>query len=111
MKKQIQPDFSKCAVLNIDMQNDFVLPGAVAEVKGTYEVIPQIKSILETCRTLQIPIIHVIRIYLEDGTNAEACRRSLIESGTKMVTPGSKGADLVASLKPVKTPDLVIQPY
>ena len=31
-----EPNFSRCAVITIDTQNDFSLPGAIAEIKGTH---------------------------------------------------------------------------
>lgn len=81
-------------------QNDFSLPGAIAEINGTNEVLPQMKSILEASRNKQIPIIHVIRLYKEDGSNVDMCRREMVESGAELVRPGSTGADLVRSIKP-----------
>jgi len=99
MDKYIKPNFKRCAVITIDTQNDFSLPGAVAEIKGTYEVLPQMNRILEKSRRNQIPIIHVIRIYKEDGSNVDICRKELIESGTEIVRPNSTGADLVSSIK------------
>lgn len=99
MSKYTQPNFNKCAVITIDTQNDFSLPGAVAEITGTLNVIPQMKLILDACRNRQIPILHVIRIYKEDGSNVDVCRRELIETGVQIVTPGSVGADLVETIK------------
>ncbi|GGH27395.1 cysteine hydrolase family protein [Paenibacillus segetis] len=104
--KYIKPNFNQCALITIDTQNDFSLPGAVAEIKGTNEVVPRMKNILEVCRKNQIPIIHVIRIYKEDGSNADACRKEMIESGIHVVKPGSKGADLVSSIKPIHAESL-----
>ncbi|WP_195575527.1 cysteine hydrolase family protein [Paenibacillus sp. 1001270B_150601_E10] len=103
MGQYVHPDFTRCAVITIDTQNDFSLPGAVAEIKGTYEVLPQMKKLLYLCRTMGIPIIHVIRLYKDDGSNADICRRALIEAGTAIVRPDSFGADLVEDIKPLKT--------
>lgn len=100
MDKYTSPDFNRCAVITIDTQNDFSLPGAIAEIKGTDIVIPAMKRILDTCRNVSIPIVHVIRIYEENGSNADLCRRELIESGAAIVRPGSIGADLVNEIKP-----------
>lgn len=107
--KYTTPNFTQCAVITIDTQNDFSLPGAVAEIKGTNEVIPRMKSILEACRNKQIPIIHVIRVYKEDGSNVDICRRELIESGVDIVKPGTTGADLVHSIKPENAESLDYQ--
>jgi len=95
-----EPDFSRCAVITIDTQNDFSLPGAIAEIRGTHAVLPQMKRILEAARKSHIPIVHVVRIYKEDGSNADICRKALIESGAQIVSPGSSGAELVDSIKP-----------
>lgn len=106
MDKYTKPNFKQCALITIDTQNDFSLPGAVAEIKGTNEVVPLMKNILEVCRSKQIPIMHVIRIYKEDGSNADVCRKEMIESGTHVVRPGSIGADLVSSIKPMDAKSL-----
>ncbi|WP_422657489.1 cysteine hydrolase family protein [Paenibacillus sp. EC2-1] len=106
MSSYTEPNFEKCAVITIDTQNDFSLPGAVAEIKGTYEVIPHMESILKACRVQKIPIVHVIRIYREDGTNVDLCRRSLIESGARIVCPQSSGAELVRSIMPLHAENL-----
>lgn len=100
MRKFTEPNFKNSAVITIDMQNDFSLPGSIAEIKGTPEAIPRMQRILEACRNEQIPIFHVIRLYKEDGSNVDNCRRSLIESGISIVRPDSIGAELVRSLLP-----------
>lgn len=100
VSKYTTPNFNKCAVITIDTQNDFSLPGAVAEITGTFDVLPEMRLILKESRKLHIPILHVIRLYKEDGSNVDVCRRALIESGIRIVTPGSAGADLVESIKP-----------
>jgi nicotinamidase-related amidase len=43
-----------------------------------------------------LPIVHVVRLYLLDGSNADLCRREV----RGVVTPGSDGAELVGKLKP-----------
>ncbi len=95
-----KPDFSRCALLTIDTQNDFTLPGAPAEIEGTIDVVPNMKRIVKAFRAKQRPIVHVVRLYLSDGSNADLCRRGAIEGGERIVTPASDGAELVAALKP-----------
>lgn len=36
----------------------------------------------------------------EDGSNADLCRRAMIESGVPIVRPGTTGADLVDAIQP-----------
>jgi hypothetical protein len=46
------------------------------------------------------PTIHVVRLYLPDGSNVDLCRRRDAEQGKHVVAPGSDGAELVDELKP-----------
>ncbi len=87
-----KPDFSRCALLTIDTQNDFTLPGAPAEIEGTIDVVPKMERIVKAFRAKQRPIVHVVRLYLSDGSNADLCRKDAIECGERIVTPASDGA-------------------
>jgi len=94
------PNRKHSALLTIDLQNDFVLPGAPAEIPGTHELIPRIRDLLFAFRETGVPIIHIVRLYEPDGSNVELCRRTLFEQGRRLVSPGTKGAELVSDLKP-----------
>lgn len=94
------PDKRRCALLTIDVQNDFVLPGAPAQITGAYRVVPAIRDLALAFRKKNLPIIHVIRLYKPDGSNAELCRRATIEQGKGFVSPWSPGAELVDAIKP-----------
>lgn len=100
MNDYVSPDWAKAALLTIDIQRDFTLPGAPLEIPGTMEVLPRIPPLLQAFRNQQKPIIHVVRLYLPDGSNADLCRRKDIKQGKRMVVPGSDGAELMAELKP-----------
>lgn len=58
------------------------------------------RRVLDAYRRYCLPIVHVIRLYLADGTNVDLCRRESIEAGKAVVLPGSRGAELVEPLKP-----------
>ncbi len=98
----IAPELNKSALITIDTQCDFTLPGAPAEIPGTTDVIPNMKRLLQKYRQAALPIIHIVRLYLPDGSNADICRKELIESGKRIVCPGTPGAELVEDLKPSK---------
>jgi len=98
--RHVEPHFRSAAILTIDLQNDFSLPGAAAEIPGTYGVLTHVVQILEAGRAAGVPIIHVIRLYREDGSNVDLCRRQLVESGKRIVAPHTTGADLVDPIKP-----------
>lgn len=100
MNDYLAPDKEHIALVTIDTQRDFALPGAPAEIPGTMEVIPQMQRLVQAFRRVDKPIIHVVRIYLPDGSNVDLWRRQDIERGKKVVLPGSDGAELVDELKP-----------
>lgn len=103
MNKYIQPDYDKLTLLTIDVQNDFSLPGAVMEIRGPLDVIPNIVKLLLMLRESSKPIVHIVRLYKEDGSNVDNVRRKWIESGVSAARPGTEGAELVKELKPNDT--------
>lgn len=102
--KYTAPDLSRSALLTIDVQRDFSDLGAVAEIPGTHDRIPAMQRVLDSYRKHRLPIVHVVRLYLADGSNVDLCRRKVIEQGKAIVAPGSDGAELASSLLPA--PDL-----
>jgi nicotinamidase-related amidase len=100
MNYYIVPDIVHSALLVIDVQRDFTLNGAPAEIPGTLQAVPYINSLVKEYRKLGYPIIHVIRLYNSDGSNVDLCRRQAIENGKQIVISGSDGAELMDDLKP-----------
>ncbi len=98
-----EPHIRNSALITIDTQNDFTLDNAPAQITGTQDVVNNMARLLKVFRKEGLPIIHVIRLYLADGSNAELCRRQGIESGNPVAVPGSDGAELVSDLKPDST--------
>ncbi len=94
------------ALLTVDVQNDFALPGAPAEVDGTMQALPAIRRLATAFRRAGRPIVHVVRLYRPDGLNVDLPRRRRVEQGHPMVAPGSAGAELVAGLLPDDAIDL-----
>jgi len=97
--KYTKPDLERSALLTIDVQRDFTLLGAAAEIAGANDCVPAMRRILDAFRQRRLPIVHVVRLYLTDGTNVDLCRRENVEEGKSIVRPGSYGAELVESLK------------
>ncbi|MES9923015.1 MAG: isochorismatase family cysteine hydrolase [Candidatus Thiodiazotropha endolucinida] len=100
MNKHTEPHFNNSALITIDTQNDFTLDNAPALIAGTKDVIPNMARLLDSYRKRGLLIIHVIRLYLPDGSNVDLCRREIIEKGKGVVIPESEGAELVEDLKP-----------
>ncbi|RED40290.1 cysteine hydrolase family protein [Paenibacillus sp. VMFN-D1] len=97
----ISPNWNTSVLITIDTQNDFTLPNAPAQIKGTIEVLPKMRSLLEKYREKGLPIVHVIRLYKEDGSNVDICRKEMVEEGAKIVAPNSDGAELVSEIRPL----------
>lgn len=91
------------ALIVIDVQNDFTLSGAPAEVPGTAEVVPNIARLLHAFRAAKRPIVHMVRLYKPDGSNVDLCRRERIAAGERIVSPGTPGSQIVSELAPVGT--------
>src|SRR5262245_41712369 len=99
MNRYIAPDIAHSALLVIDVQRDFALDGAPAEIPGTLRAVPHIKNLVNEYRSAGYPIIHVIRLYNSDGSNVDLCRKQAVENGKRIVISGSDGAELVDDLK------------
>lgn len=73
---------AKGALLVIDMQNDFCLPGAVLCVQGAMQCLPQVIKAVELARQHKVPVIWVVREHhpsggLACGPALESPRRGL----------------------------------
>jgi nicotinamidase-related amidase len=100
MKDYTSPDKKHLALVIIDMQEDFVVRGASMSITGALEVLPRIAQLARRFRQKGLPIVHVVRLYLEDGSNVDLCRRAAVEQGARIVAPGTAGAEIMAELKP-----------
>lgn len=99
-------DYSQSALIIIDFQNDCVLPGSTFEIPGSFNVIPNLQQLVKTARTKKVPVIHVVRAYNKDGSNADLCRREMIQKGKAFLTPNTQGVDFPTELKPQNCPSL-----
>jgi nicotinamidase-related amidase len=91
------PDFSSAVLVTIDTQVD-TLDGQPLEVAGTSAAVPQIAGLAAAFRGAGRPIVHIVRLYRRDGSNVDLCRRSAIESGAKILAPGSSGSQLAPGI-------------
>jgi len=97
----VRPDLSPnaAALLTIDVQCDFALPSSPAHIPGTLEAAQRIRPLVQGFRSVVRPIVHMVRLYLPDGSNAELSRRAYLEGGNQLVCPGTTGAELLDELK------------
>ena len=100
-----EPNWARAALITIDMQKDFALPEGAGFVPGTDEILPAFERVIQAFRQCELPILHAVRLYLEDGSNAERCRQQLLQSGKSLARPGTSGAQVVDVIQPASAPD------
>ena len=94
-----QPEFERIALVTIDVQRD-TLDGQPFEITGTSKALPHIKRLCQAFRSNGAPIVHILRLYLPDGSNAELCRREALSEGAQMFLAGSEGREVAPELLP-----------
>jgi len=87
------------ALVTIDVQRD-TLDGQVLEIAGTSAAVPHMARLAAAFRTAGRPIVHVVRLYRADGSNAEPSRRELVSGPTPVLRPGTPGRLLAPGLLP-----------
>ncbi|MEP6960990.1 MAG: isochorismatase family cysteine hydrolase [Acidobacteriota bacterium] len=90
------PDRDNSFLLTIDVQADFTNPGAPAEIPGTAAAVPNMVRLINAFRAAGRPVIHMVRLYKEDGSNVDLCRRQKAMRGWNVACPDTPGAELVA---------------
>ncbi|MEV4629943.1 isochorismatase family cysteine hydrolase [Micromonospora sp. NPDC049523] len=99
------PHWESAALVTIDMQVDF-LSGSPYGLAGTTEIVPNLRRVTDAFRAAQRPIVHIVRLYQPDGTDADLARRTLLADGARIVAPGSPGSQLAPGLLPTGAPQL-----
>jgi nicotinamidase-related amidase len=93
------PDYQHAALLTIDVQHS-TLEGGSLEILGTRDAASRIKGVAALFRESRWPIVHVVRLYEADGSNAELCRRRALERGAEFFLAGTTGSALAEELLP-----------
>ncbi len=88
------------AILVIDMENDFVMPGSPMRVEGAYSTLPAIKRFLDFGRANDWAVIYIYRIHRPSGIDAELFRRHFFEEGKPFCIAGTKGAAIPDEIAP-----------
>ena len=99
MSSCTHPHFDRAALITIDTQMDFV-DGGSFPIAGTTQALPNMQKLLQAFRQRGLPIVHIVRLYDPEGSNAELCRRESLQQGLSLVAPGSDGAELPPELYP-----------
>ena len=99
-EKLVKWEFSRdrSVLMVIDMQNDFVLDGAVMQVKEAKNQIPRIKTLIGKCRGLGVPVIYTIQETDEVFCPLEVA--SFPKLALEGMRKGSSGQQIIAELTP-----------
>ena len=93
----LTPDLGSAALVTIDVQIS-TLDGEPLEIPGTSAAVPAIAALAAAFRDAGQPIVHVVRLYLKDGSNVDLCRRAAVEAGADILVPGSRGSQLAPGM-------------
>jgi biuret amidohydrolase len=88
------PESGKMALVIIDMQRDFLEPGGFGDALGNnvrllQEIVPTIKELLDTWRSLSLPIVHTIECHKPDLSD---CPPSKLNRGKERLKIGDLGS-------------------
>ena len=98
----------RTVLLVIDMQNDFVLEGAIMEVPQAKTQLPAIQKLISSCRRLGVPVIYTVHETHPGYCPLEiAAFPHLKEGGMRR---GTKGIEVVGALAPAEG-EIVIQKH
>ena len=89
------------ALTIIDMQRDFVDPGAIACVAGAGATIPALARLLGQARERGWAVFHVTRSHRADGSDAECFRQDAFSGGRGICVANTPGAQIVPALAPL----------
>lgn len=103
--REIDPQFDASALVIIDTQRDLLDDGALT-VAGTSAALPAMRRLLEAFRAAGRPVVHIVRIYEQDGSNADLCRRQLLRDGAPILIRDSSGSQIAAELLPESAAEL-----
>ncbi len=97
-------DGEHCALLLVDVQNDFASPRGASPKPDLDEVLPNILALARLFRAARRPLLYAVRLYPSGSLDVDLCRRQLAADGTLAVCrPGSWGAQLPQELTPPGT--------
>jgi nicotinamidase-related amidase len=93
-------DPSTTALIVVDMQNDFVAPGAPMQSPAGYAMLPQLQKALACCRESGIPIIYTAHVHRPDGCDLGLLAHAPAIARRDALVAGSAGAAVFPEIAP-----------
>jgi nicotinamidase-related amidase len=94
-------DPCRSALIVVDMQADFVAPGAPLEVAAARAAVPAIGRAIETCRANHIPVIYTAHTHRRDGSDLGLFRFNEMISSGRALRDGSPGVEVYGPIAPL----------
>jgi nicotinamidase-related amidase len=93
---------SRTAVIVVDMQHDFIAPGAALETPMGREILPNLSRLLRHARDTGMHVIYTAHVHRKDGTDMGLFGEiwAPIEQRAGLVD-GEPGVDVIAELAPL----------
>lgn len=89
----------ECALIVIDMQEDFVNPSHPMAVPEAYRMVPRMKKMIEECRAAGVPVIYTSHTIADDAKHGFYEFWEPIKNGA--IKEHSAGADIYSGLYPL----------
>src|SRR5699024_8407552 len=104
-------DPKKTALIVVDMQNDFIAPGAPLETRMGQEMLPTLKRVLDFSRNEGITVIYTAHVHREDGSDLGLYGEifPLIAEG-KFLIDGQEGSKIYSEVAPQNNELLIKKP-
>src|SRR5215213_8060425 len=97
--EQIDP--SKTAMIVVDMQNDFVAPGAPMQSPAGLAMVPQLQRALACCRASGIPVIYTAHVHRPGGYDQGLLAHAPAIARGDALVAGAPGAAIFPEIAPL----------
>ncbi len=102
-------DAASTALLLIDLQNDFVEPGAPLHASMAYKSLPKVKELIAFCREKGVQLIYTRHAHDHDGSDMGLFREIYPGLGQRQaLIQGQRGAEIFADVAP-QDGDIVVR--
>lgn len=106
--ERIEP--SKTAFIVVDMENDFVAPGAPLETPAGRAMVPSLKRALACCRQHGIPVIYTTHAHRPSGCDLGRFADNALIGQSKALVDGTPGVAIYPEIAP-HVDDIVISKH
>lgn len=96
-------DPGTAALIVVDMENDFVLPGAPFAVEAAQKVLPKLKEVIGYCRRVGIRVIYTTHVHRSDGSDMGRFADIYPSIANRVgLVDGTSGVEICSEIAPEK---------